>query len=211
VDAQLLQLNNGTPNTQPVTVTFGALLDRYIAEEIPTRKSTRGSYLSIIRKHLRPRWERLFIPEIKPAMIHTWLQSLTIEPISKGHVRSLMSRLFDLAALWEYLPPERCNPLELVKVKNVTKRTKETVVITQEQFRDVIWRLPPHVNVVAVLAGCLGLRVSEALGLKWSDLDGMKQAVRIQRSAHLAPEFSSCRLEIFFVVLFGHSGGVGNG
>ena len=32
-------LNDGTPYTVPVAVTFGVLLNRYIAEEMPSRKS----------------------------------------------------------------------------------------------------------------------------------------------------------------------------
>jgi hypothetical protein len=35
-------LNDGTPYTPPIAVTFGALLNRSIAEEMPSRKSVRG-------------------------------------------------------------------------------------------------------------------------------------------------------------------------
>jgi hypothetical protein len=41
VGAMVPHLSDGTPYTPPVAVTFGALLDRYIAEEVPARKSTR--------------------------------------------------------------------------------------------------------------------------------------------------------------------------
>jgi integrase len=184
VESQLPKLNSEVHYGQSVTVTFSSLLDRYIAEEIPPRRSTRDSYLSLIRNYLRPRWKDSLLADIRPAAIHSWLQSLTLAPISKGHVRALMRKLFDLAALWEYLPAERRNPVELAKVKNVTKRKKKPVVLTQDQFRDVLERLPPHVNMVAVMSGCLGLRVSEALGLKWSDIDWTTQTVTIQRSAY---------------------------
>lgn len=49
-----------------------------------------------------------------------------------------MHKLFDLAALWEYLPLERRNPVDLVKIKGVTKRQKESIVLTPEQFRDIM-------------------------------------------------------------------------
>jgi len=184
VGATVPRLNDATPYTPPVAVTFGALLDRYIAEEMPPRKSTSDSYTSIIKNHLRPRWENMVLSDIRPALIHSWFQSLKLQPVSKGHVRSLMRLLFDRATLWEYLPLERRNPLELVKIKRVTKRSKEPVVITHEQFRAVVPKLPAHVNMIAVVAGCLGLRVSEALGLKWSDIDWKKRTITIQRSAY---------------------------
>lgn len=69
VGARVPDLNDGTVYSPSVAVTFGALLDRYIAEEIPARKSTRDSYTSIIKNHLRPRWENMVLSDIKPALI----------------------------------------------------------------------------------------------------------------------------------------------
>jgi integrase len=57
-------------------------------------------------------------------------------------------------------------------------------VLTPEQFREVIRRLPSHVNMVAITMACLGLRVSEALGLQWQDIDWQGKTVTIRRSAH---------------------------
>jgi integrase len=71
--------------------------------------------------------------------------------------------------LWEYLPFDRRNPIEIVRIRNVTKRQNEAVVLSPEQFRDVIRRLPAHVNMISITMACLGLRVSEALGLQWQD------------------------------------------
>jgi hypothetical protein len=116
VGASVSRLNDATPYTPPVAVAFGALLDRYITEEMPPRKSTSDSYTSIIKNHLRPRWEGMVLSDIRPALIHPWFQSIKLQPISKGHVRSLMRRLFELATLWEYFPMEHRNPVELVKM-----------------------------------------------------------------------------------------------
>lgn len=44
-------------------------------------------------------------------------------------------------------------------------------------------RLPGHVNMIS-LAACLGLRVSEALGLQWGDIDWEQRTVTIRRSAY---------------------------
>jgi hypothetical protein len=67
--------------------------------------------------------------------------------VSKGHLRSLMHKMFDLATLWEYLPLERRNPIKIVKIKDVTRRTKEAVVPSLDQSREVVRRLPAYVNV----------------------------------------------------------------
>lgn len=184
LETQILQLNRGTDYGLSAGATFGALLDRYLAEELPSRKSSADSYRSLIRNHLRPKWGKHLLLEIRPAELHSWFQSLDLAPVSKGHLRSLMHKLFDLAALWEYLPLERRNPISIIKIKGVTKRQKEPIVLTPDQFRDVIRRLPAHVNMMGVTMACLGLRVSETLGLKWTDFNWDQGIVAIQRSAY---------------------------
>jgi integrase len=196
VEVQLLKLNEGTEYARANEVTFNALLDRYVAEEMPARRATRGSYTSIINKRLRPQWGGYLVSEIRPAEIHAWFQSLDLAPVSKGHLRSLMHKMFDLATLWEYLPLERRNPIEIVKIKNVTRRNKEAVVLSPDQFREVVRRLPAHVNMIAITMSCLGLRVSEALGLRWEDFDWQHSTVTIRRSA-----YDDCALEPLLYIL----------
>ena len=83
VGAMVPGLNDGTLYSPSVAVTFGNLVDRYMAEEMPSRKSTRDSYTSIIKNHLRPRWENMVLSDIRPALIHAWFQSLKLHPVSK--------------------------------------------------------------------------------------------------------------------------------
>jgi hypothetical protein len=63
---------------------------------------------------------------IGPADLHTWVQSLKLAPVTTAHIRSLLHTLFDLATLWKYPSPERRNPVDIVKIRNVTRRVKET-------------------------------------------------------------------------------------
>lgn len=178
------QLNRFEGYRPDLAITFGALLDRYIAEDMPSRKSTRDSYTSLIKNYLRPRWGEMLLEEIRPGMIDAWFKSLTLTPVSKGHIRAVMRLLFNRAALWEYLPLDRINPVELVKIKGVSKRAKDPIVITYDEFRAIAQRLPPHVNMAFVVTASLGLRVSETLGLKWNDIDWKKRTISIQRSAY---------------------------
>ncbi len=180
----LVKLNKTTEYARSSGVTFNALLDRYMEEEMPTRRSTRGGYLSIINKHLRPKWEPWIVSEIRPADLHAWFRTLDLAPITQGHLRSLLHKLFDLATLWEYISLDRRNPVEIVKIRNVTMRRKESVVLSPDQFRAVVRHLPEYVNLISITMGCLGLRVSEALGLKWEDFDWKHQTVTIGRSAY---------------------------
>jgi integrase len=40
----------------------------------------------------------------------------------------------------------------------------------------------PVLRVVAIVCGCLGLRISETLALRWSDLDFVSRRLKIERS-----------------------------
>ena len=49
------------------------------------------------------------------------------------------------------------------------------MVLTPQQFRQIAPKLPGHVNMIAMTSAFLGLRVSEALGLRWSIRLNMRQ------------------------------------
>ncbi len=191
IAAMVPGLNDRTLYSPSVAVTFGNLVARYMAEDMPSRKSTRDSYTSIIKNHLRPSWENMVLSDIRPALIHSWFQSRKLHPVSKGHVRSLMRRLFELATLWEYLPMERRNPVEIVRIQGVTKRAKEPVVISHEQFRAIVPQLPAHVNMVAV-ASRERIPWSKVVSIRTSAYRGaIEDTKTLSSNADLLPRFQA--------------------
>ena len=71
------------------------------------------------------------------------------------------------------------NPMDLVKVKKGAKHLKKIVIITPEQFKGIVRELPEPYNLIVLICGCLGLRVSEGLALEWSDLNWEAATVSI--------------------------------
>ncbi len=180
----LLKVNEGNVANYVQVVTFGSLLDRYIEEELPANKaSTRGSYTSLIETHIRPRWAAVPIAEMKANAVKLWLLELPLAPLTRGHIRSLMHKLFDLAMLWEYIDVGR-NPIQLVKVRGVTKREKDVVILSTDQAVKIIDKLDEPYSLMTMVVAALGLRLSEMLGLQWSDFDWENKAVTIQRNAY---------------------------
>lgn len=125
---------------------FGALIERFIIEEkLRDAKnqpraigvleedekfdaealdpSTASSYLSMLKVHIRPRWGDSSLSKVRPALVQEWLRGLVAAPKTKGHIKALMHRLFEKAMLWEMLPFGR-NPMELVHVKGISKRSR---------------------------------------------------------------------------------------
>jgi integrase len=57
----------------------------------------------MISQHIRPKWGDCKLGDVRPTLVQDWLRKLTVSPKYKGHIRSLMYRLFDKAMLWELL------------------------------------------------------------------------------------------------------------
>ena len=181
VEAHLLKLNAEKPQNHLGTVTFGGLCDRYIAEELPERYSTRKSYLSNIKQHIRPRWGDYVLAQIRPMAVEGWLKELSMAPKSKAHIRSVMHLLFECAARWELIN-ERRNPIGMVRVKDSTKRRMRPMILTIESFHAVVASLKEPYRTMVLVAQCLGLRVSEITALKWDDLEVDDRQLLVQRS-----------------------------
>ncbi len=170
VEGQLSALNAGTLGGK-INATLGTIIDRYMLEEFPTlRHSTQTTNRSLIELHIRPKWGSVRLAEVTPNDVKRWLDSLAFGAASKARARNTLSKLLDLAMLWEYIPVAR-NPMELVRVKGSTKRIKRIVTITPEEFKALVASLPEPYSLMVLVTGCLGLRVSETLGLKWGDFD----------------------------------------
>jgi integrase len=170
VEGQLAALNAGTLGGK-VNATLGTIIDRYMKDELPTlRHSTQTTNKSLIDLHVKPRWADVRLADVTAMAVKQWVDKLPFGAASKARTRNMLSKLLDLAMLWEYIPVGR-NPMELVRVKGSTKRQKQIVTITPEQFRALVDALPEPYNIMVLVCGCLGLRVSETLGLKWADFN----------------------------------------
>ena len=120
------------------------------------------------------------IQDVQPRPVELWLKELPLSPKSKTHVRSLMHGLLEHAMFSGVLPIGR-NPISLVKNKGATKRTRTQRSLTAEQFHVLMRELREPVASIALVSVCLGLRVSEALALRWEDVVGWALVCRSAR------------------------------
>jgi integrase len=179
--ALLLRLNGESPGAEVEAASFGALLDRYIEQELSERYSTRKSHLSNIRVHIRPRWGEYPVDKMKPMAMEQWLRELPLAPKSKTHVRGIMHLVFKCAERWGIIELGK-NPVSLVRVKNGCKRLKRPRVLDVDQFFELLKYLGEPYRTMVLVAECLGLRVSEILGLQWGDFNFENRSVLVQRS-----------------------------
>jgi integrase len=180
VQTLLLRINAESPRAEMRIPNLGVLLDRFIESELPERYSTRVSYLSKIRVHLRPRWGDYPLDRFKPMVIEQWLRELEFAPKTKAHIRSLMHLIFKCAERWCLIEMGR-NPIALVRVKNGSKRQPRPPVLTVDEFCRLLAQFTEPFRTMVLIAQCLELRVSEIMGLQCGDFDFKKRTVLVRR------------------------------
>jgi integrase len=181
-----LMINDGVQRREPVL--FCGLLDRFLLDQKQEQEAeqithnTLASYRSMISQHIRPKWGDTYLEEVRPASVQDWLRKLVLSPKYKGHIRSLLYRLFDKAMLWELLDVRR-NPIELVEVKGISKRKRRPRILQAKEVWRILDVLVQPYRTIVLIALCFGLRISEILGLRWTDFYFKRSVVLIQRSA----------------------------
>ena len=128
--------------------------------------------------------------KVTPLAVAGWFKELTLAPTTKSAIRSVMSQCFELAALHEYIPAIERNPMSLVRIKGTTRRQRKITQLSIEGFKKLIQALPEPINIMTLVAGALGLRVSELVALKWEDVEWKEKQITIQRKfthSHLGP------------------------
>ena len=154
---------------------------RYRKEKMPVRIDTRRAYEVWLSNHILPRWGRCLLSDMQARPVELWLASLTLAPKSKAHIRGLLRALWDYA-MWHGDVATQRNPMELVKVKGATKRTRQPRSLTVEEFRLLAAKLDEPFRTIALLCVCLGLRISECLALRWSDIDWLNGSLQVERA-----------------------------
>jgi integrase len=179
VQAILLDVNANCIGNRTSDLSMGSLIARYERDEMPTRYSTRAAYQSIVNLHIRPRWADTSVREVKTMGVEKWLDTLRLAPKSKCHVKGVMHLIFECAQRWDLAT---INPIALVRVKDGTKRLCRPRVLTSSEFKSLASQLEGPYRMMVLIAGCLGLRVSEIVGLQWGDFDFAAPTVLVQRS-----------------------------
>lgn len=167
--------------TKPQTGdTVRSVIGRYETERMPSRHSTARVYRSFLNNHILPEWGDKGIGDLQPRTVELWLRELPLSPKSKTHVRSLMHGLVEFA-MWAGLLEISRNPISLVQNKGAMRKVRKARSLTVEQFHALLKELHEPFATLGLLSVCLGLRISEALALRWSDLDWLGARLSIRR------------------------------
>jgi integrase len=186
LQSQLLQINGAETFKAHNEPTFGVVIDRFMQEERLAEilaqppgeititdglaYSTAAGYTSYINRHIRSRWQSTPISKMRPMDVMQWLGTLTLAPKTKAHIKRVLHLLFERAMLWGLIDVQR-NPLQLVRLKGGSKRQKQPVILTMEEFQLLVMELREPIRTMVFVAMCTGLRISEILSLRWESIN----------------------------------------
>lgn len=162
----------------PETVRELAL--QYESEKLPSRRNTARVFRSWLHNHILPYWGDTPIRDVRPREAEVWLNKLKLSPKSRSHVRSILRALVDYAMFCDVLAISR-NPIDLVRIRGGVKRMKQPRSLNETEFSVLREHLHQPFRTMACVAVYFGLRVSELLALRWSDVDWLNQTLTIER------------------------------
>jgi integrase len=207
LQSQVLQMNGPASYKKQHKPTFGLVIDRFIESERLVEivaqppgeititdgvaYSTASGYLSYLRKHIRPKWGANLLAEMDALEIQEWLKTLTLAPKTRGHIKNLMSLLFDRARLWKLTAD---NPMSLVKVKGISKRLKRRGILTVDEYVALIGLIEEPYRTMVTLAMATGLRASEVLAMTWERLNFHNGTMLVSQGA-VSGRIGNCKTE----------------
>jgi integrase len=178
-------INSGVRTPEKVS----ELLTHYRQHELtPERKAfaTVASHTVYIDRYVMPKWGAYRLSEIKTVAVEQWLDSLSLAPLylapaTRTKIRNIMSALFSHGIRHEWIS---FNPIS--KVRCSAKRLREPDVLTPIEFRALLTELEKGKRIrekaMVMMAGSTGLRRSEFIALRWSDVDFVSLEIAVTRS-----------------------------
>jgi integrase len=162
-------------------VTFAELVGNYRKKGFAKLPVTTQSVTAhILDNYLIPRWGDSFALEINPDEIEEWLGALALANPTREKIRRVMNVVYRRGQKSRLLPMTgEGNPVKFVTQSS--KSNYKAVIVSPEQAFRIMMELEDPYRTLVFLVAVTGLRISEALGLKWGDLDYDGKMIHLRR------------------------------
>src|SRR5713101_1419179 len=148
---------------------------------LPTLKvSTQSSYRTNLNRYVVPWLGETRLRDLRKGDIQAWLSALSESGLSRQTVKNIWSALSSVlrtAVDWGYIKE---NPAHGVRFP--ARQPKAAVFLpTPDQLAQVLHQLPEPSHLLLLLLAATGLRVGEAMGLRWGDIDLDRKTLTVRR------------------------------
>ncbi|CAL9531161.1 tyrosine-type recombinase/integrase [Streptomyces sp. enrichment culture] len=160
-------------------VPFESYADAWIKErEVTTR--TRQLYASLLRHHLAPTFGPVNVADISPPLVRRWRADKLAAgtgPTTVAKAYALLRAILGTAVADQMIRRNPCT----IKGASVV-HTPERPTATVQEVYDLADAIQPRYRALVLMAGFLGLRWGELIGLHRRDVDLDHVAVRVRRA-----------------------------
>lgn len=152
----------------------------------PDQESTQRSYLSVIKNHITPAIGKIKAAELNTKTVESLFRDMHANGFGAGTIRitraALSAAYNDAVRLGDLVR----NPVRNTKMPNVTANSTKPLSRTDWEKVYLEAMKNPLMHARIEVAGMLGLRPGEALGLKWSDLNVEDCTLLVERQVQRA-------------------------
>jgi integrase len=178
----------GFEEEKPVP-TFKEYADSWIEKTVPAtcKASTVKDYQDLLRIHVLPAFEKTRIDEITRGKVKDFLLGKINKGLAKstvGHMKSVVSGVLNKALDDEIIPAN----VALSLGKNFLKdngQGKKVNPLTREELKSLLDTFQAHFSdfyTLVLLLARTGMRIGEAVALKWNDIDFEGRFIHVKRS-----------------------------
>lgn len=169
---------------KPKSLTFAEFVTSRWASYVKKRnmeRSTLISYESIINKHLLPKFGAMEMAEITPGIVGDFFDAAnrTLKPKTVTNIFALLNVMFDVAVEYELV---ELSPVRKRLHKPEAEQRDEKPTLEPQVISQILQRLPYAHRLFIAVIGILTVRVSEALALKWRNLDFQTRTLSLTHS-----------------------------
>jgi integrase len=163
-------------------LTFDEWAEEWLAAKPGQRAATLARDRAAIRTHFSPAIGQLGLPAVTPGHIRSIVVAMLSAGLSPKSVRTYVGTLqaiFSTAVDGDLLArsPVRPRSLGLAPV-----RKPERPTLTAEELLRLAAAMPPRYRALVLMAGTVGLRWGEAIGLRVSDVDFLRRRLSVRQT-----------------------------
>ena len=182
IRGQVLEVVNAGRFVVQSQIRFKDVAIRFVESRLRTYEvPTQLQYRSQIDNHLIPAFGELKLTDIDRQAVEQLLTAKKDAGLgwwARKNIRTVLSAIYEAARDWKLWEGDK--PTLRVRMGKKTF-VREKRLLNVEQFRRLLAELPDHLRFLVLILFGLGLRISEALALKWKDIDFDAQLVHVRR------------------------------
>lgn len=172
VAAEILRpLNQGLVSLGSA-ISFSEYVDNdYTSTVLPLMaRATQDRYDGILENYLKPAFGKMCLRELTPLTLQRFFSSMTDSELShesKDKIRDVLSSVLGSAKGYGLLV---ANPAEGIRLPRDTRGRKTKPYVPPEKFSALLTLISEPYSTMVFVAVYTGLRISELVGLRWSNV-----------------------------------------